>query len=53
MEGGYGLYRTVGWNRDFPRAHREPLNPFPCGIGPFGPGKLRFNTTQRKMILKI
>jgi hypothetical protein len=23
------------------------LNPFPCGIGPFGPGLLRFNTTQR------
>ncbi len=28
-------------------------NPFPCGIGPFGPGSLCFNTTQRGSILKI
>ncbi len=28
------------------------LNPFPCGIGPFGPGSC-FNTTQRGSILKI
>ncbi len=29
------------------------FNPFPCGIGPFGPGSLCFNTTQRGSILKI
>ncbi len=29
------------------------FNPFPCGIGPFGPGLLCLNTTQRGSILKI
>ncbi len=29
------------------------INPFPCGIGPFGPGSLWFNTTQKGLILKI
>ncbi len=32
---------------------RNMVNPFPCGIGPFGPGSLCFNTTQRGSILKI
>jgi hypothetical protein len=25
MEGGQGLYRTLGWSRDFPRVYGEPL----------------------------
>jgi hypothetical protein len=29
------------------------VNPFPCGVGPFGPGSSCFNTTQRGSILKI
>ncbi len=39
-----------------PPPHRQLdvcLNPFPCGIGPFGPGSLCFNTTQRGSVLKI
>jgi hypothetical protein len=25
MKGGQGLYRTIGWSRDFPRVCGEPL----------------------------
>jgi hypothetical protein len=25
MEGGQGLYGTLGWSRDFPRVYGEPL----------------------------
>jgi hypothetical protein len=25
MEGGQGLYRNVGWSRDFPKVYGEPL----------------------------
>jgi hypothetical protein len=25
IEGGQGLYRTLGWSRDFPRVYGEPL----------------------------
>jgi hypothetical protein len=35
MEGGQGLYRTLGWSRDFLKVYGEPLKSIRYWIGLF------------------
>ncbi len=35
MKGGQGLYRSLGWSRDFPRVYRKPLKRSGTGEGCF------------------